>query len=489
MLLICAVNRIYKSQLGAMVAALAPEVAPQKPQNMPHLNSPIDDCGNTLLHLACCHLDHSLVCILLLKGAQPNVVNFSGTTPLRIVRLLANEELERLLIEHGAKEDDLMDPRQLKQQQQQQQQQNDEKPATPTGGGNNNISSPQTTMQRQAAGQGNRLPNRRPQLRIADDISVQLQRQYAQRKLSMNESQLLLEAAYIGYEDIFSTLGQRLQSTDEDIDCQDAYGCTPLMRAGYRGQVSIVRTLLENRADPRKVDELGYSALIWTCLGGSFECLEFLLAVLASLTETLPETLNAVQGGTRQHAPQLTALIAAAYSGSKQCVNTLIRLGAAVNQRTESGLNALTVATWMGWKDIVPLLLSCGAELPSPNHHWIFLGLSRALGLTGDIQMDLQSIVSYIPPMPSDAEPFVNAEGMLLQLKLPIDTAINVQGQTLEHKSQIIKLRELIKNVWGAQIISKEAIINQYDPELQRKQRRKIIAEFGIKVGFDSVHS
>jgi len=56
-----------------------------------------DTEGNTPLLL--CHLNTKLAELLLQAGANPNVRNNAGETPLQRA---GSEEMERLLIEHGA---------------------------------------------------------------------------------------------------------------------------------------------------------------------------------------------------------------------------------------------------------------------------------------------------------------------------------------------------------------------------------------------------
>lgn len=66
------------------------------------VNSPIDEEGTTLLHLAANSDDPTSLLILLDHGANIDWQNAEGFTPLHVAALWGREEAVRLLLEEGA---------------------------------------------------------------------------------------------------------------------------------------------------------------------------------------------------------------------------------------------------------------------------------------------------------------------------------------------------------------------------------------------------
>ncbi|OUM65658.1 hypothetical protein PIROE2DRAFT_41490, partial [Piromyces sp. E2] len=69
------------------------------------IDTPIDDYGNTALHLATIQNDYELVSLLLLKGANPNVRNNTdenGSTPLMKASYGGHVNIVEKLIEKNA---------------------------------------------------------------------------------------------------------------------------------------------------------------------------------------------------------------------------------------------------------------------------------------------------------------------------------------------------------------------------------------------------
>ncbi|KAJ3363344.1 hypothetical protein GGF32_004338 [Allomyces javanicus] len=68
------------------------------------LNAPADHLGNTPLHLAIMHRDMALALLLLRKGgADPNVANAAGASPLDVAEALAWPAMANALVRYGAR--------------------------------------------------------------------------------------------------------------------------------------------------------------------------------------------------------------------------------------------------------------------------------------------------------------------------------------------------------------------------------------------------
>jgi len=64
------------------------------------IDTPIDDYGNTALHLATIQNDYELVSLLLLKGANPNVRNNGNVKPRMIAKIMEFPDIYKVLLMH-----------------------------------------------------------------------------------------------------------------------------------------------------------------------------------------------------------------------------------------------------------------------------------------------------------------------------------------------------------------------------------------------------
>ena len=119
-------------------------------------------------------------------------------------------------------------------------------------------------------------------------------------------------------------------------------GATPLMRAARSGDAAVMRLLLENGADPRRVTREGNTAMMFAAgvgyrdkntTGTEAEALEGLKVALAT-------GLDLNQANTKGE----TALHGAASRGADTIVQFLLDRGAALNEKTKQGLTPLDYA-------------------------------------------------------------------------------------------------------------------------------------------------
>ncbi|ORX45619.1 ras GEF [Piromyces finnis] len=64
------------------------------------IDTPLDDYGNTALHLATIQNDYELVSLLLLKGADPNVRNNGNVKPRMIAKIMEFPDIYKILLMH-----------------------------------------------------------------------------------------------------------------------------------------------------------------------------------------------------------------------------------------------------------------------------------------------------------------------------------------------------------------------------------------------------
>ncbi|MCO5165281.1 MAG: ankyrin repeat domain-containing protein [Planctomycetes bacterium] len=144
-------------------------------------------------------------------------------------------------------------------------------------------------------------------------------------------------------------------------------GYTPLAIALVRGDVAMVRTLLDLGADPGARDDRGNFPLgIGVVHGAPREALEALLARRAD-----PRAVNADGYG---------ALHAAAEVGNAGAIPWLLGLGLEVDARTGRGHTALQIAAALGRLDAVKALVEAGADVRAGSPNGTALEIAREEG-------------------------------------------------------------------------------------------------------------
>lgn len=123
----------------------------------------------------------------------------------------------------------------------------------------------------------------------------------------LSAAQQILEAREVSWVD----------STDDEFDPVDGRGRTALQEASLAGHVSVVRWLLEERANVQHADYWdGYTPLHEAAISGSIEIVSSLLAARASTEKRCLTDLKA------------TALQYAAQEGHAEVCQVLLKAGA-----------------------------------------------------------------------------------------------------------------------------------------------------------------
>ena len=117
--------------------------------------------------------------------------------------------------------------------------------------------------------------------------------------------------------------------------------------AARNNQVADVTSYLNDKGDPNRRDEKGHPLLILAAYNGSLETVDLLLKKGANPN---------LQDGMG------TALMAASFKGSKPIVQRLLASGAKVDDRNGVGATALMFAAMTGKFDVVRTLLNHRAD-------------------------------------------------------------------------------------------------------------------------------
>ena len=153
----------------------------------------------------------------------------------------------------------------------------------------------------------------------------------------------LMAAAGAGSYDSFRSLYQR--GLPENLVNED--GETLLMLAAGNEDARIAKMLIESGAEVNRKRKYGMTALMLAAGAGSLDAVTSLIAARAELDE--------------KDDDGETALMKAVRAGSLECVQALLKAGAGFTARNEEGQRALTLAREYANAEIVKLLESRGA--------------------------------------------------------------------------------------------------------------------------------
>ncbi len=142
----------------------------------------------------------------------------------------------------------------------------------------------------------------------------------------------------------FTRVTVKLQKSSPDLRETAAF-----MKAAGKGQLDVVKLLLDRGADVNARDSRGYTPLLSASEMGHLDIVKQLL-----------------EGGADVNARDshgYTPLLLASQMGYLDVVKHLLEKGADVNAKRHKGFTALMVASRVGYLDFVKLLLDKGADL------------------------------------------------------------------------------------------------------------------------------
>ena len=181
--------------------------------------------------------------------------------------------------------------------------------------------------------------------------------------------------------------GDRPLSTDRWGQENTPFSVTPLALAAQKGLATIVKLLLDHKADCDQVDEKGISPIVMAILGGHASVIKVFIDANANIntcgSSEAPLICIAANQGHEQvvalliahHAEvnrttirqKISPLIEASSNGYISLVNFLINQHADVNQCTQDGTSSLLFASQGGYLDVVNLLLENKADATKKN--------------------------------------------------------------------------------------------------------------------------
>jgi len=162
---------------------------------------------------------------------------------------------------------------------------------------------------------------------------------------------LIIACSYPGYEDMVALL----ISLEADVNLRDKSGKTPLMWAAGNSYEN-TELLLENSADVNAKANDGMTAFIQATL--AVQSKKISTEVMDLLIENGADVNAALTGSD---VSGWTALLFAAVNGDEKLVEYLIRQGAFVNQTSDEGQSALSLARQEKYESLIQLLRKHGA--------------------------------------------------------------------------------------------------------------------------------
>jgi len=187
-------------------------------------------------------------------------------------------------------------------------------------------------------------------------------------------------------------------------------GLTPIILASEKGNLDVVRILLERGANPGAVTTTGSTALIKASHFGHDLVVEFLLrhGAMAGQANYKHTTalMRAAQEGhkenvklllrydrrvNRENHEKMTALMLAAQRGHATIAKILIRAGAKINVKTTQDSTSLMLACKRGHAEIAQVLIAAGSEL-------MFRDNRGRTARESAIRKGLLSLMDYITP-------------------------------------------------------------------------------------------
>ncbi len=294
--------------------------APGNRRKILYPNSQVDEYGNTLLHLAVAHLDLDLISVLLLKGANPNLKNYAGTTPIALAYLM-NLPIKYLRIMKRHSNSPFIAPEKL-------------------SGDSNSGNYTQDGGEEPESVKKSIFKYDFPRYYVPDD--------------SPNMSFINI---------VPGNNQQSLEPGAVSTPGADGYGATALMKAAYKNHHLIVSKLLQlPHPDVPAVDQRGFNAMIYACLGGALESLQLILDRSGSFETIMNVNISA-------NSNQMMPLMAAVVGGNIKCVELLFERGQCdpqtISRMKWKGLDLLQMAVVNAQMEIAVFLKrQLGSNLP-----------------------------------------------------------------------------------------------------------------------------
>lgn len=433
------------------------------------IDTPLDDNGNTALHLATIQNDYELVSLLLLKGANPDIRNNGNVSPLMIAKMMEFPDIYKVLMMHENSiymnmvadyspkceeklhnNNNMNNYNTIKGKTKKQKGSKllhslnfDDKKLfnTPSQIPNSLSSNIIDKVEERVDINRNSTISNKINLSENDNSGIysnysniyERQKNFQNHKKNFPKYYLtVFNMAYLGIykEHLYSLLDSNI------IEEADENGATPLMKASYEGHYDIVEKLIEKKANVNACDKLGYTALVWAALKGHNKICEILIKNGANVNKVY---------GKGKALSVITPLIAAAYSGSVETVITLIDHGADINKNVGPGnTNALIVATLKYRFDVVNELLKRNAKFDD-DISWISEGayLMKILDKSHNHWMVNENFIESIIMDNGNGCASILTD---LKKKLSKETSKKINNYSKQDKTNIKKMQTLYQH-------------------------------------------
>ena len=294
-----------------------------------------------------------MTCLLLLKGADPNIANKSGITPLTIAERMGFTKIISVLLICGAISLESKHPQNSKRLSIMGDTKKKEK---------HEIHGTSNQTQGLFGSFSKKAFNGTEKIDEEGKILVQS---------SMETGIMILpDAAYLGFQtQLISVIRQ------DTLKDADEAGSTVLMKAAYAGHHVLVKDLLDLGCDPDAMDKSGNTSLVWAVLSGKGRVVQILYESGSNIDGAVPYSKKVgikIKG-------QMTPLIAAAYHGHLSISKFLLKEKCNINLRCGKGegKSAIMVAACARKPEIVKLLIQYNAILDPKIDTWLTKGSNQ----------------------------------------------------------------------------------------------------------------
>ncbi len=257
---------------------------------------------------------------------------------------------------------------------------------------------------------------------------------------------------------------------------------SPLMAASSRGDVEVVKLLLENGADATKQNSFGFSPLHGASFNGTAETTRLLLAKgvnpnveVVGLTPTVWAAVHGktealkllVAAGGKVNIQQgefyATPLLWASTTGHFDTIEFLLNNGADVEAKDNHGNTPLTWAKRRGSKKIIALLEKAGATDPAPKVMPRHVGVDESKSVT---KAAIRGAVEKSLPLLQRTGPAFIANG---------EGCVSCHHQSLPAMALGLARHRGFKINEGIATEQRQAVLDQLD-----EQRENLLQGFGV---------
>ena len=363
-----------------------------------HVNSVLLSGGHTMLHEAAATRSLEVVEFLITNGAQVNVADNYGHTPLDVATVFGTAEVAARLEQAGATHGEGL---RIK--------------AAPTATGDNPPATGDNPLQPQEVNNfGGDLFLYAARTGDIEDVKRRLDHDADIEAKDRNGYTALMYAVSEGHTEIVELLLDR----DANIEAQNRSGYTALMYAVMSARIEmsvrieIVELLLDRGAN---VDVQGsiisWTALLHAAMAGHIEIVELLIDHGANVED-------------RDSFFEWMLLMKAARTGDTEAVKLLLDYGVNVDVQDLVGNTALLLAASAGHTDTVKLLLDRGADIEAKDiHGYTALLLAAMAGHTNTVKLlldrgaDIEAQNIYGETALQITTQFINSEDVLKLLR------------------------------------------------------------------------